>query len=133
MTNHTQSSEEMREKIEKEIDFMCDHWFKDDKPPYSFGGWRGEVVASLVSIMAVQVASAREEERKRIKAEVQRYIEAYHYDPYKVGIYREVLALITPTNNSEKKCTGNCPNVCKVHMGEFDFCSNPGCLCHLPL
>lgn len=29
-----------------------------------------------------------------------------------------------------EKCKGNCPNVCKQHMGEFTFCSNLGCLCH---
>lgn len=29
-----------------------------------------------------------------------------------------------------KKCTGNCPNTCRVHDGEFTFCTNEGCLCH---
>lgn len=28
------------------------------------------------------------------------------------------------------KCVGNCPNVCKAHMGEFTFCTNSGCVCH---
>jgi hypothetical protein len=28
------------------------------------------------------------------------------------------------------ECVGNCPNVCKVHMGRFTYCDNPGCLCH---
>ncbi len=33
-------------------------------------------------------------------------------------------------HNEEKKCTGNCPNTCKVHMGEYEFCTNAGCICH---
>ena len=28
------------------------------------------------------------------------------------------------------KCSGNCPNVCKVHGGQYEFCSNPECKCH---
>lgn len=37
----------------------------------------------------------------------------------------------TTTNNKER-CVGNCPNTCKVHMGEYQFCTNEGCKCHLP-
>lgn len=37
-----------------------------------------------------------------------------------------------PNQNEEKKCEGNCPNTCKIHMGKFAFCTNNGCLCHIP-
>lgn len=45
----------------------------------------------------------------------------------KCGKYKDIY---TPTNN-EERCVGNCPNTCKVHMGEYQFCTNEGCKCHL--
>lgn len=48
---HLTHNEEIKEKIMKEIDFLSDHWVKgDDRPPFSFGGWREEVTESLLKI-----------------------------------------------------------------------------------
>lgn len=45
------SKEELEKQIAKEIDFLSDHWVNgDDKPPFSFGGWRGEVIADLANL-----------------------------------------------------------------------------------
>ena len=45
------SKEELEKQIAKEIDFLSDHWVNgDDKPPFSFGGWRGEVIATLANL-----------------------------------------------------------------------------------
>ena len=29
-------------------------------------------------------------------------------------------------------CISQCPNVCRVHQGQYDFCNNFECLCHKP-
>lgn len=45
------SIEEIRTKIGEQIDFMCDHWTTDDdKSPRRFGGWRDEVLDSIIEI-----------------------------------------------------------------------------------
>lgn len=45
--------DKIKEKILKEIDFLSDHWVNgDDKPPFSFGGWREEVAESILSIFS---------------------------------------------------------------------------------
>lgn len=47
----SKEEELLKEKILKEIDFLSDHWVKgDDRPPFTFGGWREEVACSLVEI-----------------------------------------------------------------------------------
>lgn len=54
--------EELKKEFEERIDFLSEHWIKgDDKPPFSFGGWRGEVVDELVSITEKAIKGAREE------------------------------------------------------------------------
>lgn len=34
------------------------------------------------------------------------------------------------STKEKKRCIGNCPNTCKIHMGEYQFCTNPSCECH---
>lgn len=43
----------------------------------------------------------KKEEREAIAEKVQKYIEAYHYDNYRVGIYKEVLDLLQTPPNEE--------------------------------
>jgi hypothetical protein len=51
-----ENKDSLRVKIEKEIDFMCDHWVEgDDKSPYSFGGWRGEVLDAILAAFTREV------------------------------------------------------------------------------
>lgn len=43
----------LREKILQRLDFLSDHWVNgDDKPPFSFGGWRDEVADELLKLLS---------------------------------------------------------------------------------
>lgn len=51
MTTNTQEWEKVGEEIMKELDFIGDHWVKgDDRPPFSYGGWRGECAVKISEI-----------------------------------------------------------------------------------
>ena len=46
----TKSDNKLREEILERINFLSDHWGKDDKSPFNFGGWREEVVDAIIEI-----------------------------------------------------------------------------------
>ncbi len=57
----TLKDKEVRERLGKEIDFICDHWVEhDNKAPYQFGGWRGEFIETLFEIIQAEITKARE-------------------------------------------------------------------------
>ena len=61
VTTDTQM-ERMREQILERIDFLSDHWVNgDDKPPFSFGGWRDEVANALVDIFETHLTQVERE------------------------------------------------------------------------
>lgn len=74
---------ELEKKIAKEIDFLSDHWVNgDDKPPFSFGGWREEVIASIVNIFEQSYA-------EREKALVEKFEEIIGEDEEITPYWRE--------------------------------------------
>lgn len=40
---------ELKKFIDGRIEFLFDHWVEHDKPPYTFGGWREEVVNDIAN------------------------------------------------------------------------------------
>jgi len=53
---------DLKSKFLKELDFLSDHWVNgDDKPPFSFGGWREEVANKFVEIASQALQAAKEE------------------------------------------------------------------------
>lgn len=54
--------ENLKKSFLKELDFLSDHWVNgDDKPPFSFGGWREEVVNEFVKIAKTAVSNREKE------------------------------------------------------------------------
>lgn len=58
-----------------------------------------DCVRSLLSQTATQT---REEMKSQYKSEIQRYIDAYHYDSYRLLIYREILELLSNLKEKQK-------------------------------
>lgn len=68
MKNNTQKpSEEWEKYINEQIDFLTDHWTMDDREPYTFGGWREEVVAEMAIKIREAIQATREETIEKIK------------------------------------------------------------------
>lgn len=58
----------VRERILKEIDFISEHWVMgDDRPPFSFGGWREECASALERIVSEAVSEARRRDAEAIR------------------------------------------------------------------
>lgn len=54
--------ENLKKSFLKELDFLSDHWVNgDDKPPFSFGGWREEVANEFVKIAKTAVSNREKE------------------------------------------------------------------------
>lgn len=54
--------EELKTEFAERIDFLSEHWIRgDDRPPFSFGGWRDEVVHELVSFTEKAIKESRED------------------------------------------------------------------------
>jgi len=66
---------ELREEFAKELDFISDHWIKgDDRPPFSFGGWRDECLDKFMEIVTTAIQQAIAEEGERVRGIVKRTI-----------------------------------------------------------
>lgn len=66
--------ENIKESFLKELDFLSDHWVNgDDKPPFSFGGWREDVAYEFVAIVKYWVL----QREKEIAEEVEK-MKKYH-------------------------------------------------------
>lgn len=53
---------EVKKQFLERLDFLSDHWVNgDDRPPFSFGGWREEVAEDFVKITRTQREQARRE------------------------------------------------------------------------
>lgn len=77
MTNNPKQKQ-IREEVAKEIDFLSDHWVNgDDKPPFNFGGWREEVLDTIMAIFARE----QEEILARFYNQVQKEANKYFIDP----------------------------------------------------
>jgi len=64
-------TERLREEFAKELDFISDHWIKgDDRPPFSFGGWRDECLDKFMEIVTTAIQQAVAEERARLVGEI---------------------------------------------------------------
>lgn len=65
----------MRGKLLERLDFLSDHWVKgDDRPPFSFGGWREEVADDFVEIYKNYLADASKEVIEKIEQSIPRYL-----------------------------------------------------------
>lgn len=52
----------IREQITKEIDFLAEHWVEgDDHSPFSFGGWKEEVVNTILSKFTTMIEEMEKE------------------------------------------------------------------------
>lgn len=61
---------ELKKSFLKELDFLSDHWVNgDDKPPFSFGGWREEVANEFVKIAKTAVSQRENEIAEEVKKE----------------------------------------------------------------
>jgi len=112
----SKSNEEIfREAILKHIDFLSDHWVNgDDHPPFSFGGWREEVVNDIVKLHLSTLEAREAEVTQRIlesatakllkKARITDYADRTEYDEA-VDILQGVVksALTTPSPNQTTK------------------------------
>ena len=56
---------DLKEKISERIEFLADHWGKDDKKPFNFGGWKEEVIDEIMALFSSHSeALCREAEEK---------------------------------------------------------------------
>lgn len=53
--------QELKKQIDDKITFLFDHWTMEDKAPYTFGGWREEIVMDIVDLIHQAQEEAREE------------------------------------------------------------------------
>jgi hypothetical protein len=100
MTNEKELRESLGKEIMTEIDFLCDHWVtNDNKAPYSFGGWRGEVQEKLVDIYLSKFHSHTQEVVAKIEGLDD--IQLIYNNDFRAG-YRtaklDVLALLKEDN-----------------------------------
>lgn len=104
MPNNTDKPMELREKILKEIDFLSDHWVKgDDRPPFSFGGWREEVADEIMFLVEEDKAQAIQATREETVEEMKEKL-LHKEDYYAYGDLVHVRqTLDSLTNKSENK------------------------------
>jgi len=76
MKDYIKKQSEIRDQFERELDFISAHWVKeDDRPPFTFGGWRDECLDKFIEIVDTKIDQALAEERERVVAVIEKLIE----------------------------------------------------------
>jgi len=69
MKDYIKKQSEIRDQFERELDFISAHWVKeDDRPPFTFGGWRDECLDKFIEIVDTKIDQALAEDRERVVA-----------------------------------------------------------------